>query len=253
MTDYFDQLAARSPAPDANISEEEPSEPNDQPALSEPLAADSTPASLKSAVQEILRCGLVESASKPNLYRTLERELNHARRILEPFDLEIQLDDIRGIAFLKLPAGAEANADEAWSHPLVRRQRRTTAQSLPIAILRQHYIGHEQEHGLGVADAVIDADELQAQFDTYLGPSGSDTADSERLKRIVSQLHVHGIVSEPDKDGQIQIRPIIVHLANPEQLSALLAHFTRLATKSNKTDFETSQPPETSDDCPEPR
>ena len=46
---------------------------------------------------------------------------------------------------------------------------------------------------------------------------------------MLDQLHKHGIVSPPDKENRVQIRPIIVHLANPEQLQALLAHLKQMA------------------------
>ena len=146
-----------------------------------------------------MKFGLTQDATKPNLYRIIRERLPDARKILEPFDLAIELDDVRGIAFLKIADVVNKDPDEAWSHPLVRRQRLTSEQSLLVAILRQAYIAYEQEYGLGADGARIDFDELQTQFDTYFGNSGSEAGDRERLSRVITQLHSHSIVSEPDK------------------------------------------------------
>jgi ribosomal protein S15P/S13E len=90
-------------------------------------------------------------------------------------------------------------------------------------------MAYEQDCGIGAEDARIDADELRAQFDLYLGTSGSEQRDQTRLNNILDQLHKHGIASGPDKENQVHIRPIIVHLSDPEQLTLLLQHFKQLA------------------------
>lgn len=198
--------------------------------------APSTPAALKSAVQELLRCGLVEREAKPNLYRSLATgaATGAVSRILEPLDLALTVDDVRGLAFLVVPALAAETAEQAWQHPLVRRQRLTTEQSLLVAILRQAHIAHEQQYGIGAPGAHADCDDLLAQFNLYLGDSGSEARNLDRLLRVLGQLQVHGIVSEPDKDQRVFIRPVIVHLANPEHLQLLLHHFKTTAALAPK-------------------
>lgn len=200
-----------------------------------------TPANLKSAVQDLLRYGLIERDAKPNLYRSLAADPAAVARILEPFDLLQNVDDIRGIAFLAVPPQAATSTDDAWQHPLVRRQRLTTEQSLLIAILRQAHIAYEQQQGIGAAGARVDFDDLLAQFDLYLGDSGSENRNRERLLRVLGQLQAHGIVSEPDKDQQVFIRPIIVHLANPDHLQLLLHHFRQLAESRNTADPDSAR------------
>lgn len=250
MNDYFDQRTKSEVAADENalaIPEQnavEADNPTETSGDSDPT--ETTGLQLKAAVQELMKFGLLEDATKPNLYRIIRERLPDARKILEPFDLAIELDDVRGIAFLKIADVVNKDPDEAWSHPLVRRQRLTSEQSLLVAILRQAYIAYEQEYGLGADGARIDFDELQTQFDTYFGNSGSEAGDRERLSRVITQLHSHSIVSEPDKENQIRIRPIIVHLANPEQLRALLRHFEALAV-AYPVDFT-----ETSDEATPP-
>lgn len=238
MTDFFD----RSLTPDSDDTAES-AEPRiadgtsannrastDATATAPDSALPSTPASLKSAIQDLLRYGLIERSAKPNLYRALSAAPTQVTQILEPLDLLLRTDDLRGIAFLAVPDPADESQEDAWQHPLVRRQRLTTEQSLLVALLRQAHIAFEQQYGIGAAGALIDLDELQAQFDLYLGPTGSESRDRDRLLRVVTQLHAHGIVSEPDRNQQITIRPIIVHLANPGHLQLLLNHFQSLAT-----------------------
>lgn len=243
MSDFFDQLvtppAGASAALPASLpaAAEETEAPISADAPTAPSESPGTPVALKSAVQDLLRCGLIERQAKPNLYRTLTTAPPGAvSRILEPFDLSLTVDDVRGIAFLVVPAGVATNEEDAWQHPLVRRQRLTTEQSLLIAILRQAHIAYEQQYGIGAAGARVALEDLRTQFDLYLGDSGSESRNQERLLRVLSQLQAHGIVSEPDKDEQVSIRPIIVHLANPEHLQLLLLHFKHLASGLPRAD-----------------
>ena len=115
-------------------------------------SASYTPVKLKAAVQELLKFGLIEAERKPKLYQTLLQQPQDVDRVLEPFDLRMQVDDIRGLAILIVAESAigETEGDE-WSHPLVRRQRLTLEQSLMLAILRQQFLAHEQDVGIGAS------------------------------------------------------------------------------------------------------
>lgn len=126
----------------------------------------------------------------------------------------------------------EAQAvDEAWSHPLVRRQRLTLEQSLLLAILRQRYVEAESQHGIGYDDIRIDLEDLQSRIQVYIGSSGSEAKDDARLRTLLEQLANHGVVSKLDDNDEIKIRPLIAHLASPEGLSRLLQQI--LALKDN--------------------
>ncbi len=252
MNDFFDRSLTPPPKShfrdsdgvDASLSAESPpafATPSDSfasiPSGDFPSpASPATPAALKSAIQELLRCGIVERDAKPNLYRSLavEAASGSVARILEPLDLALTLDDVRGLAFLVVSDPAAETVDQAWQHPLVRRQRLTTEQSLLVAILRQAHIAHEQQYGLGAPGAYADCDDLLAQLNLYLGDSGSEARNLDRLLRVLGQLQAHGIVSEPDKDQRVFIRPVIVHLANPEHLQLLLRHFKTIAALAPK-------------------
>ncbi len=145
---------------------------------------------------------------------------------LEPLGLSLRMISHRGVAFVALGPNAtnslENSEDEEWSHPLVRKQRLTLEQSLLLAILRQQFALHEQEYGVGQAVAKIAIDELLPTFMTYVGDSGSDAKNENRLLQLLEQLKTHGVVSEVDKKQEVTIRPLIAHLANPESLTALL-------------------------------
>lgn len=183
---------------------------------------------IREVAKELTRYGLIEAARKPNLYRVVQNQQSSLTAILEPLDLDLAIDDVRGIAFVKVLAGdndlleAEENDPEEWSHPLVRRQRLTLEQSLLVAILRQHFVVHEQEAGIGADDARIAVDELIPQFQIYLGDPGSEARERNRMLTLLDQLKAHGLVSEPDSHERVTIRPIIAHLASPENLQHLL-------------------------------
>lgn len=189
-----------------------------------------TPQKVREVAQELTRYGLIEAARKPNLYRVLQNHKQALTDILEPLDLDLAIDDVRGIAFVTVRAddtSSELSLDEQsdaedWSHPLVRRQRLTLEQSLLVAILRQRFVAHEQEAGVGADDARVAVDELIPEFQLYLGDPGSEAKERNRMLTLLDQLKAHGLVSEPDTHERVSIRPIIAHLASPENLQHLL-------------------------------
>ncbi len=231
MNNFFDQqIASTKPPSEAP----EPETDNTKQASTDEHY---TPKNIKSATQELLKFGLLEATRKPKLYQIALTHQTAINQILEPLDLRLTIDDIRGLAYLVVAETlfGEEKEDDEWSHPLIRRQRLTLEQTLLIAILRQHYISHEQEAGVGAGGAIIDIDELKPQLQIYLGDSGSDYRDHRRLINLLEKLAGHGIVSDVDDSAQITIRPIITHLATPETLQLLLHHFKQLA-QSNQND-----------------
>lgn len=181
-----------------------------------------TPQRVREAVQEMLKYGLLEESHKPNLYRSALSNIEAVASILEPLDLAMGVDEIRGLVFVIVRQGEAADQDD-WSHPLVRRQRLNLEQSLLIAILRQHFITYEQESGTGASQALVAIDDLTPQLQVYLGELGSEAQERNRLITLLDQLKGHGLVSALDAHDRVIIRPIITHLANPENLQALVA------------------------------
>ncbi len=199
-----------------------------------------TPRQIKEATLELLKFGFVEEARKPHVYRTALMQQEAISRVLEPLDLAMRVDDIRAIAYVAVAGQIFEAEEDEWSHPLVRRQRLNLEQSLLVAILRQHFIVHEQEAGVGAGDAQISLEDLLPRLRVYLGDPGSDLQEDKRLRNLLEQLKVHGIVSEIDANDLITIRPIIAHLANPESLQNLL-----LALRAEVATFQRAPAEET--------
>jgi hypothetical protein len=109
---------------------------------------------------------------------------------------------------------------------------------LLIAILRQHFVAHEQEAGLGAADALIALEDILPQVQMYLGTLGSDSLEQKRLRNLLDQLKGYGVVSEVDRHDQFSIRPIIAHLANPENLTNLLHAFRQEADSGGSVEAD---------------
>lgn len=191
-------------------------------AVEEPVDERRTQQKIRETVQEMLKYGLLEQSHKPNLYRTALAHRDEMARILEPLDLAVGLDEVRGLVFVVVRQNETSEQDD-WSNPLVRRQRLSLEQSLLIAILRQHFIACEQESGTGASLALVAVDELIPQLQVYLGDLGSEARERTRIITLLDQLKGHGVVSAPDTHDRVIIRPIIAHLANPENLQALLA------------------------------
>jgi len=237
VSSIFDQIVSVPEEPDhrdkSSLTEENGTDQKPPTTESESY----TPVALKTAVQELLKCGILESDRKPNLYQTVLTRRKKIDQILEPLDLRLEIDDIRGLSFLVVAEQLFSGETDEWSHPLIRRQRLTLEQSLLVAILRQHYIVHEQEAGIGAGEAKVDVDDLLPQLQLYLGDPGSDAKEQKRLRNLLEKLKGHGIVSEVDAKDQVTIRPLITHLASPESLQSLLHHFKKQATAHEGTDF----------------
>lgn len=215
------------------------------PALAPASATPQTLPAVKAAVQELLRAGVVEVAARSRLFEALCQYPQEVAQALEPLDLQVRLDEVRGLAYLCVGQGFAGDAaaaavevdavptqpapEDGWSHPLVRRQRLTLEQSLLLALLRQHYLAHEQQAGIGGGTARVDLAELGAELATHLGHSGSDQKDDKRLRQLLATLKEHGVVGEVEVGDRVPIRPLIAHLANPASLLALLTQFLALA------------------------
>lgn len=219
--DLFDQwaMSAAAAAPVVEHATEPP--PPDA------TVHQTTPAPLRRAVQELVRQGLLEAEAKPQAFRHIAADTARVNALLEPLDLEVRVDDTRGLAYVAV-ASSYATDDEGqdsdeWTHPLVRRQRLTLDQSLLLAILRREFLQQEQERGMGMP-VFTTLEQLLPQMEIYLGASGSDMQDRKRLLALLENLRTHGVVSEPDAQESLQIRPMIVHLANPHNLQNLLQH-----------------------------
>lgn len=201
-----------------------------------------TTSALKTAVQDLLKFGVLEAERKPNLYQLILTHHEQINRILEPLDLRLKVDAVRGMAFLLVAQGfvaenALTDVDDEWSHPLVRRQRFTLEQSLLVAILRQLFVLHEQESGIGASAALVHLDDLLPHVQLYLGDLGSDAREQKRLRNLLDNLKSHGLVSDVDEKDQFTIRPIITHLADPQSLQNLLLHFRQLASQAKGSPF----------------
>ncbi len=134
-----------------------------------------TPLAVKAALQELMRYGVLEVERKPNLYRTALTATEALNAALEPLDMVLKVDDIRGVAYLAITDDYANSERDEWSHPLVRRQRLNLEQSLLTAILRRLYVAHEMEAGIGASAAQVNLDELMPELNQFLGESGSDS------------------------------------------------------------------------------
>lgn len=209
-------------------SEEDPIGPDGRMTISRPAGSDATSAgpaditsTVRAALLELMKYGLLEESSKPNLYRNALLYRDQVDQVLNWLDLGLRIDDIRGLAFIVVTTAPDPE-DGDWSHPLVRKQRLTLEQSLLVAILRQQFVAHEVEAGVGAGDARVPLEDLIPHLQAYFGELGSDAQERKRLLTLLEQLKGHGIVSDVDQQERVTIRPIIAHLANPENLASLV-------------------------------
>ena len=242
--DIFDRIATHPIAQSARpLSDED--QKNEPPALVPQgmggkdlsITDARTPSAVRKALQHLLGHGWLESASKPKLFSLIAAQTARLDALLEPLDLRVVVDDVRGLAFLAVvPGYAGDDTDESeqddWTHPLMKRQRLTLDQSLLLALLRREFLQREQESGVGAVVRVT-VDSLLPQLETYLGATGSDMQERKRLGQLLENLRTHGMVTEVDAQDCITIRPMIVHLLNPENLQTLLLHLREVAEQGS--------------------
>lgn len=235
--DIFDRMAAQGASAQAeqSLSKEE------LPALVESGIATQrtsrTPPNVRQALQFLLAHGWLESATKPKLFHLIAAQTTLLDALLEPLDLRVVVDDVRGLAFLAVVPdyagdGTDESEQDDWTHPLMKRQRLTLEQSLLLALLRREFLQREQESGTGTA-VRITVDSLLPQLETYLGATGSDMQERKRLGQLLENLRTHGMVTEVDAQDCITIRPMIVHLLNPENLQTLLLRLRAVAEQGS--------------------
>jgi len=223
MTNIFDQLSA---ADNATKEQQAPVSSNLTTQTENEIIYDSH---IKATTQELLKFGLIEAAHKPKRYQICIHNQQSINTILAPLDLQIIIDDTRGLAFVAIADNDQAKQEhnDDWQHPLVRKQRMNLEQSLMVAILRQHFLAHEQDAGTGDLKAIVHLDDLLPQLNQFLEATGSDERDNKRLRHLLEQLRGYALVSEIDDNDKITIRPLIAHLNNPEHLQSLIAELKK--------------------------
>jgi len=224
MSNIFDSMV---PDPDSQQTDQDSLTPADvQDHGGDHRVMFNTPSDIKQVIGELLKSGVIDESAKTDLFRRCVTHEAIINEKLEALDLAVRLDEHRGVAFVVVADSGndavESLDQDEWSHPLVRRQRLTLEQSLLIAILRQAFVMHEQEMGVGQTMVKVAVDELLPQFMTYLGDSGSDQKNESRLLNQLDHLKGYGVVSAVDKNQEVTIRPLIAHMANPHSLKALL-------------------------------
>lgn len=122
MAGIFDRIAGASGADETELTAEpmalDDGMDGEQPAMSANIQVDErrTPQRVREAVQEMLKYGLLEESHKPNLYRSALTNIEVVDRILEPLDLAMGVDEVRGLVFVTVRQGEVAEQDD-WSHP----------------------------------------------------------------------------------------------------------------------------------------
>jgi len=239
MSNFFDQLSASQQS-----NKEQISPPSEDIATQAEYNTPLYDSQIKATTQELLKFGLIEAQHKPKRYQICLHYQTQINTILDPLDLQIHIDDTRGLAFIAIASHEQEHSDD-WQHPLVRRQRMNLEQSLMVAILRQHFLAHEQDSGTGDLKAIVHLDDLLPQLNQFLEATGSDERDNKRLRNLLEQLRTYALVSEIDDNDKITIRPLIAHLNNPEHLQSLIAELKkhRLAQQnSSATQNKDTQP-----------
>jgi|GEM_PF-1556044 hypothetical protein len=102
MSDYFDRLTSQADDQRGLDEPQQTSEAMDHVDQQTPLteASHYTAGNVKATAQELLKYGLLEADRKPNLYQVATTQTAAINQILEPFDLRLKVDDVRGLAFL---------------------------------------------------------------------------------------------------------------------------------------------------------
>ncbi len=224
MATYFDKITQ------TNSSEQ--TEEVSQPETTKENKQSIHTSQIKLVTQELIKTGVIDSQHKSK-YQICLHNSQEINSILAPLDLQMRIDDVRGLAFILVNKTHQELSDDEWRHPLVRKRRLNLEQSLMVAILRKHYLASEQEAGIGNINVIVHLDDLLHQLNQFLQASGSDMTDNKRLRNLLEQLKSYNIVSDIDESEKVKIYPLIVHLLNPENLMSLIGTLKEKLSEDN--------------------
>lgn len=224
MPSIFDELTGNPPDEDGpNESLGQEPEPEDLSLNISDIDDDDqrTPRRIREVVQELFKHGFIEEAYYERLYQTALGNAELVSQIVEPFDLKIEFDEIRGLVFIRVLHEA-AEVAEGWTHPLILHKSFNLEETLLVAVLRQYLIECEMENGVGTAIPQMTVDDVIVQLRAYLGERGADFKDKKRAMGLLKKLRSRHLISMNEHSDRFTIRPLIAHVANPESLTALL-------------------------------
>lgn len=224
MTSIFDELTGKAGDQEElseNVEQERELEDLDIDVLDVEDDDQRTPRVIREVVQELFKHGFIEEADYGRLYRVALANTELIDQIFEPFDLNVQFDEVRGLVFVRV-LHEPGVIVEGWTHPLIRHYPFTLEQTLLIAVLRQYLIECEMENGIGSTIPQMTVDDVITHLRAYLGENGADFKDRKRAVRLLLHLRKHHLISMNEHSDRFTIRPLIAHVANPENLTALL-------------------------------
>ena len=112
--DIFDQWASAAPAAGVDTGAVAGEREDATATTATAATPTATPVELRRAVQELLKNGVLEHSAKPQMFSQIANDTARVNAQLEPLDLEVRVDDVRGLAFVAVaPSYLPESGDEA--------------------------------------------------------------------------------------------------------------------------------------------
>lgn len=180
----------------------------------------------RAAMLALMQRGVVlHSRHGPN-YQCLLKDRVAIQQVLVELDLEVVIDESRGLAQLKPLPTDEANDDhDLPSHPLLRQQTLSYYDSLMLIQLRKRYADQAKLS----SQVFIDQDELEQLIEPFLNLPNSDRLISRNASGAIDRFKQRNILADVrGEKGRYEILPTIRILGDYGNFERLEQDYKRM-------------------------
>ncbi len=150
----------------------------------------------KSALQELLKYGSIEQSHKPNVYQSLFSQLLAVNHALAPLDLVAEVDDVRGLIFVKV---APPPSEEVDSNIDNHNSDSTSSDTISVDNVSEDSVAFDSSS----SDSILTDTQQHEQISTPQGDEEDDwthplirkqrlTLEQSLLLAILRQIYIDG-------------------------------------------------------------
>lgn len=195
-------------------------------------------ASLSALVNRLLSDGVIYREDDEQRWSSLITLQARVRDYVTVMNLDFQIDEADGLAFLRGKATPESEEEEGPTVPrLVRRRALTYEVSLLLALLRKKLAEHEAGASRDGGDGrvVLTRETIQEMMSVFLADSSHQVKIANQIERLIGQVEELGFVKalKPTSGPRsYEVRRILRHFIDAhwlQGLDELLASYARVA------------------------
>ncbi len=182
------------------------------------------PEQSRRALLVLVRGPYLSRARHKNLWPALLRDESAIRRRLNDLVLDLVVDTVSEVAFVR-----GVSSDEAELPKAVRSAPLTFLDTALLLILRQHLLDSD-----GSERVIVGRDDVFEQLEVYRDAATTDTGGfARRMNASWSNMKSFGIIADSStEDARVEISPVLRLVFGPDEIAAVRAEFRRIASET---------------------